>query len=242
LQHHLLTIISAPWFSDWNHRLLEALFRFLPHTASREDWFEFWIANPLIGTWFFAAFFYSLWSIDDEQQLRRREILFRALVAIAVACLLTLAIRPWIKWPSPLRDPAFQGLFPRYFWGGGSMNCFPSHSTLVYFTVAAGFWPLRRSLSVALALFALISVSLTRIYLGGHYPVDVLFSIVLGLGSLAAVSQWRIPASVSRWLTQRGLGTTVRDWLLFLWIFELGEGFRGTEFMVGLVHAMRHKS
>jgi membrane-associated phospholipid phosphatase len=233
-------MISGPWLSEWNHHVLEILFRLVPNTPARGDWAEFFIENPLIGTWFFAVVFFRYWAIDDEQMAARRECLFRALAALAGASLLTLAIRPWISWPAPLRNPAFQELFPRYLWGGGTTNCFPSHSTLAYFTVAAGFWPLRRNLSVLLAAFALACVSLPRIYLGGHYPIDVLSSCVLSICSMAAVSRWKVPDPISHWLARRDSHTEIRDWLLFLWIFELGEGFRGTEFMIGLLHELHH--
>jgi membrane-associated phospholipid phosphatase len=228
-------LLSGPWFADWNYRCLQALFQLLPHTLTREDWCEFWIENPLVGTWLFALFFYRFWSISDSEQPYRRGILFRALAALTVAFLLTLAVRPWIKWPSPLRNPEFQGLFPQYLWGGGTQNCFPSHSTLVYFAVALGFWPLRKSLSVFLAAFALLAVSLPRVYLGGHYPIDVLFSCLLILGVFAAASVWKVPEPITRWLSRQGRGTRIRDCLFFLWIFEVGEGFRGAEFMAGLL-------
>jgi undecaprenyl-diphosphatase len=234
-------MIADPWFSHWNHQVLEALFRFVPHDQATDDAFDLLISNPLWGTWFFAAFFFWFWAIDDEQQRRRRQCLFSIVVAIAGAFLVTVAIRPWISWPAPLLNPQFQSLFPAYRWGGGTTNCFPSHSTLAYFTVAAGFWPLKRGLSVGLSILALACVSLPRVYLGGHYPVDVLFSCVLGILALVAASRWEIPPSISRWLVKRGPGTAIRDWLFFLWVFELGEGFRGVEFVAGFVHHLQRR-
>jgi len=224
-----------PWFPQWNYELLDALFRLLPYSASREDWFQFFISNPLVCTWFFAVLFYRFWTIDDEQQRMRRDCLFRIIVALSAAVLVTGAIRPWISWPAPVRNPAFHALFPSYLWGNGSRNCFPSHSTLAYFTVAAGFWPLDRRVSVIMSVFALACVSLPRVYVGGHYPVDILFSCGLGIGALIAVWRCQVPTVVSCWLHRRGSGTATREWLMFLWIFELGEGFRGTEFMIGLL-------
>ena len=227
-----------PWFAQWNYELLDGLFHLLPYSASREDWFQFLINNPLVCTWFFAVLFYRFWAIDDEHQWARRVCLFRIVVAVSAAALVTAAIRPWIGWPAPLRNPAFHALFPSYMWGSGSRNCFPSHSTLAYFTVAAGFWPLGRRISVFMSLFALAGVSLPRVYLVGHYPVDVLFSCGLGIGALVAVHRWQPPTAISCRLLRRGPGTAIRDWLMFLWVFELGDGFRGIEFMIGLVHGL----
>lgn len=229
--------MADPWFAHWNHQLLEALFRLIPHSQTRDDRFGDLISTPLLGTWIFAVFFYRFWVIDDEQQERRREILFKAVVAVAGSFFITALLRPLVGWPAPVLNPRFQPLFPQYLWGQGTWNCFPSHSTLAYFTVAAGLWWLNRGLSMCLSLFALAVVSLPRVYLGGHYPVDVLFSCVLSICALVVVSRWPTPAAISQWMIRRGRETRLRDWLVFLWIFELGEGFRGMEFLAA---AMRH--
>jgi membrane-associated phospholipid phosphatase len=227
----MLMIAVDPWFSHWNHRVLETLFRFIPHSQNADDRFEDLISNPFWGTWFFAVVFFRVWTIDDERQRTRRSMLFQTMVAIGVSFLVTVAIRPFVSWAAPVLNPSFQPLFPRYLWGEGRWNCFPSHSTLAYFTVAAGFWWLNRGLGVCLSLFALAVVSLPRIYLGGHYPIDVLFSCVLGTCALVAVRRWHLPQPISSWLIRKGKGTVVRDCFFFLWVFELGEGFRGTEFI-----------
>ncbi len=227
-----------PWFSHWNHQLLEVLFRYIPHTQTTDDRFDDLISNPFFGTWIFAAFFYRFWAIDDEQQEHRRGSLFKTVVAISIAFFVTALLRPFISWPAPVLNTKFQPLFPEYLWGRGRWNCFPSHSTLAYFTIAAGLWSLNRSVSVCLSAFALAAVSLPRVYLGGHYPIDVLFSCVLSLCTLIILSRWQSPPAISLWLVRRGKGTAIRDWLLFLWVFELGEGFRGTEFVVAAIRKM----
>jgi membrane-associated phospholipid phosphatase len=231
-------IAVEPWFAHWNHRVLEALFRVFPHSQTADDRFEDLISNPFWGTWIFAVVFFRVWAIEDERQSVRRSVLFQTMIAISVAFLVTVAIRPFVSWPAPVLNPAFQGLFPRYLWGEGRWNCFPSHSTLAYLTVAAGFWWLNRGLGVCLSLFALAAVSLPRVFLGGHYPIDVLFSCVLGLCALIVVHRWPLPSATISWLVRRGSGTAVRDCLLFLWVFELGEGFRGTEFIAATVRRL----
>jgi len=234
----MVTAMAYPWFSHWNYIALEALFRLIHHSPNTDDWFGLLITYPFLGTWFFAVVFYLLWARDDEQQSRRRTCLLRTVVAVGAAFLFTAVIRPWIGWPAPVLNPTFQPLFPRYLWGVGSRNCFPSHSTLAYFTVTMGLWPLKRGLSVLLSLLVLAFVSTPRVYLGGHYPIDVAFSCVLGLCALICVWRLPVPNRVSNWLIRRGTGTTVRDFLFFLWTFELGEGFRGAEFVSGAIHQL----
>jgi undecaprenyl-diphosphatase len=219
---------DLPWLAGWNYRLLQILFHVLPHSATIDTFFEFLESNRLVTTWIFAACFYWFWSKEDQKTTWRRQQLFQLIVATAIAVLLTLAIRPWMGWPAPARDPTFRALYPQYFWHNGTLNSFPSHATLVYFAVAAGLWTFNRSLSLGLALLALGIVSVPRIYLGGHYPIDVAASMLLAIFALTLIRHWRLPVAIAERLDARGPGTAVREFLLILWIFELGEGFRGT--------------
>ena len=183
-------------------------------------------------TGFFAAAFYLAWVKNDDRKTVRRCCLLKTVVGFGIAVVITLLVRPWISWPAPARNPTFLHLFPQYLWGQGTANCFPSHSTLAYFMVAVGFWPLRRDLSIALALWTVISVSLPRVYLGGHYPIDVLASMILVFAVLGATWKWQVPPSLAKWLVSVAPRIGMRNLFLSIWIFELAEGFRVTEFLV----------
>lgn len=77
--------------------------------------------------------------------------------------------------------------------------------------------------------------------MGGHYPIDVLASLVLGGVVLAAIWWWPVPQSISAWLVCKGPKARVRQLLLFLWIVELGWGFRATEFLVSTAAPFFHR-
>src|SRR5207245_8652507 len=160
-------MVSDPWFSSWNHNLLQILFGRLPHSRITDEFSDLLISNPLLSTWVFAACFYRFWMKEDELGAWRRRYLANVVVALAIAAVVTLILRPWIHWPAPVLNPSFQPLFPRYLWGNGNGNCFPSHSTLAYFTIAVGFWPLNRRLSLSLSAMTLFFISLPRVYVGG---------------------------------------------------------------------------
>ncbi len=229
---------ANPWFTSWNYDLLRILFSRIPHSKFTDDFSEELLFNPLVSTWVFAACSYRFWTKDDEQRAWRRRYLVTAVVAFGIAGLVTLVLRPWIHWPAPVLNPDFRLLFPRYLWGNGVENCFPSHSTLAYFTIAVGFWPLNRRLSVWLSGMALLFISFPRVYEGGHYPIDVLFSCLLGILVLVALWRWSFLINRSDWsTTPKSPGGAFLDYVFFLWVFELGEGFRGGE---SLFSAARH--
>jgi undecaprenyl-diphosphatase len=153
---------------------------------------------------------------------------------LLAAVLLTLLMRPWVQWPAPNINPQFISLFPRYLWGTGNWNCFPSHSTLAYFTVAIGFYSLNRAVSFIFMLATLLLISVPRIYVGGHYPIDVVFSCALAWVVSFIATKWREPQRLIDWLrTDRR--SFVHSAVFFYWVFELGEGFRGTELLFSAI-------
>lgn len=214
-----------PWFSAWNCRLLRLLFWAVPHRGRTDTVFDFLVFNHLATSWIFAACFYVLWAMEDSRQGWRRRRLLQVPVAFCVALLITLIVRPWISWPPPVLNPAFRPLYPSYFWSNSNPDSFPSHATLLYFVVAAGIWPLKKWLSVVLGVLVLLLISLPRIYVGGHYPIDVLASLLLVVLVLPLVWRWPVPEPVSRWLVTQEPSRIIREVLVILWVFELGESF-----------------
>jgi membrane-associated phospholipid phosphatase len=222
---------SLPWFSQWNYSVFERVFSAIPHRRGSDWAIQFLVHYPSVCTWVFGLAFLLLWIKTDEQTSGRRIDMVKSAIAIGLALVITLIFRPWIAWPAPVKSEAFRALFPPYLWGEGSSNSFPSHSTLVYFMVSVGFWPISRKVSLALAAWTLVFVSFPRMYLGGHYPIDVVFSVVLGLMIIVAIWNWPIISNVGNWLILESRQTRFRNALLFLWIIELGDGFRGAEFL-----------
>lgn len=223
--------MAAPFLSEWNFHVLQQLFSLLPHTEARDSLAQFLTVNALASTWVFAAVFYMYWRIDDERTEWRRSRLIEIFVCFCVAMVATVLVRPWIAWPAPSLVQPFRSLYPDYFWSEGNPNCFPSHSTLIYLIVAAGFWPFKRWLSALLMLWVLTAISLPRIYVGGHYPIDVLAAVLFAATSLWVArricANQRISAAIRRLLSKK----IALELFLFLWLFELAEGFRSSYFL-----------
>ena len=231
----------GPVFPEWNFHVLQELFRLIPHSGSRDTVAQFFTADALVSTWMYAAVFYVYWRIDDERTKWRRSRLLEIFIAVSLAVLATLAFRPWIGWPAPSLVPEFRVLYPDYFWSEGSPNCFPSHSTLIYLIVAVGFWPFKRWLSALLMLLVLLLISLPRVYVGGHYPVDVIAAILLAAVALWVTRRICTQPRVSALLGKLTSGNIVVEAFLFLCLFELAEGFRsGFYILTSLARAARY--
>lgn len=111
-----------------------------------------------------------------------------SLLALAIGFLCTnVAVKPLIQRPRPYT--AVEGLIPLLT--SGDPNSFPSGHTCAAF--AAGMiwlrtlpWKWGRVLAVVLA----VCMGLSRLYVGVHYPTDVLAGAVIG--SLCAWAAWRL--------------------------------------------------
>ena len=228
---------AQPWLADANYKILQYLFRLVRHRSFSDTLFDFLTFNHLVSTWIFAAVYYVYWQMRDEHTQWRRMRLLQMAIAFTIAVLITLAVRPWISWPAPSLNPKFQALYPNYFWGNGSQDSFPSHATLAYIMVAAGVWPFNRRLAVTLSLAVVLLISFPRMFVGGHYPIDVAASLVLGVALLLLVWRWHMPARMTERLVAAGRTSIVRELLVIFWVFELGEEFRG---ITNLAFHIRH--
>ena len=215
----------GPYLADWNFRVLQELFRRFPHGEALDGMAQFLALNALASTWIYSAVFYIFWRIEDDRTVWRRAHLSEIFIAFCLATFATLLLRPWVGWPAPTLVPRFRELYPQYFWNDGNQNCFPSHSTLTYLLVATGFWPFRRWLSLLLTVCVFLLISMPRIYIGGHYPIDIIAAI---LWAAAATGVARLicarpeTAMFLKRIVSKGLLVEV---FLFLWLFELGNGF-----------------
>jgi undecaprenyl-diphosphatase len=145
----------------------------------------------------FVALVWYFWFRNTSEESRSRLCLgaIAAVSAGLLSRLLQLAL------PFHLRPLCVENLHLRWPVGVGSelnhWNCFPSDHAALFFAFATLVWINNRRLGVVALLWAAI-MSATRIYLGYHYPTDVIGGVVLG-SSLVFISQSIfLPKGISR--------------------------------------------
>lgn len=145
------------------------------------------------------------WLVGDD---RLRRILLEAFVAILVGLGIS-AVIGWV-WPHPRPFVAGVGnTFIEY----DATPSFPSNHAGIMLTMACSFVLHPRTRRMGAAFLAVsLTVVWARMYIGVHWPMDMVGAIVLSAAVAGAVAHWH------RWLITPVYDRVVRP--LFQWLFS----------------------
>ena len=127
----------------------------------------------------------GIWFVARPGGSQRSKV---AAVSAAVAGVLALSInallgQPWFQNRPFVDHPRSTLLLVHH----GADNSFPSDHASVAFAVAFAVLAFHRRLGAFLLLGA-AAIAIDRVFIGVHYPVDVVASLLVGLGSAALVT------------------------------------------------------
>ena len=156
----------------------------------RQDWMDgFWKVITAFGD---SGIFWIALSILLLIPKQTRRIGITALAALAIGALITnIALKPLIGRTHPYE--VIDGLVTLI--GKQSDDSFPSGHTCASFAAAGVYWRMMpRKYGIPLLIFAAL-IAFSRLYVGVHYPSDVLGGLLIGL--FAAWAAWRIQENLS---------------------------------------------
>jgi membrane-associated phospholipid phosphatase len=143
----------------------------------------------------FMAGFYWFWCYPDAARDDRRSIIINMFPAIFVALVLNRVIALWLPFRErPMYDPSIAFVNPdvdgQIHFNMENWSSFPSDTATYFFTMLAAIWLISRRAAIGYALYAVVFLLVTRIYLGVHYPGDILGGAVLGVVTMLALNRW----------------------------------------------------
>jgi len=188
------------------------------------------IRHNVLGGICFAGCIFIFWmqgARPGGQRVRQRvlTILFGLLMAIV----LSLLSGELASWPPPSRNPSLAHFYPPYLMENTNSNSFPSQSSALYAVVAAGIFSLHKVVGSALWVGVGLIVGLPRLYVGGHYPSDVLVGSILGLLGYFCARTFLEPSLspyLERLFEQKTWPRVVGELIVFAWILQTGVEFR----------------
>ena len=190
LDERLALLINRPAGQD------ELLDKFVLHISD----------SILLKAGVFLAVYCWMWFRTDEQRDGvRRDIvasLFAAVIVVAAARALQLGLpfqqRPLHDLTLGLNVPLSVNPATLKTW-----SSFPSDHAVFLFALSVPIWSWSRWLGAVAFCWALFVVCLPRIYLGYHYPSDVLAGAILGVALMlvlrAAMMCTPLPGWIVRW-------------------------------------------
>ncbi|SIT47085.1 Phosphoesterase PA-phosphatase related protein [Paraburkholderia ribeironis] len=112
-------------------------------------------------------------------------------------------------------------------------SSFPSDHAMLWMSIATGIFLVSRRVGVLALLYAGVFICLPRVYLGLHYPTDVLGGAVIGVAITCIATRdfvrTRLAGPILRWMNgNQGLAYM----LAFLLSFELVTQFDGLFFLL----------
>jgi undecaprenyl-diphosphatase len=193
--------------------------------------------NTLLKGGFITAIFWYLWFKPDKNQARNRDHIVITLavgfVAMFVARMLALTL------PFRLRPIHQEGLPFVLPFGMDSTelqgwSSFPSDHAVLFFALASGIFFISKKWSLLALFHSVLVVTFPRIYLGMHYPSDIVAGALLGIAISVTgniyLNQSRIIHGVSNISLKK---PEIFYPLLFIFTFEIAEMFGSFRSLAG---------
>ncbi|MDR1373956.1 MAG: phosphatase PAP2 family protein [Treponema sp.] len=133
---------------------------------------------------FIPVLFFIIWCVDEKRGLRLG-------ILLLVSAWLNFFLKELFKHPRPYQFDPSVGLIPEIGYGLPSAHSQLSLVFLLYTGYWLGKWSSRPRLGIALGSLPALIVGFTRLYLGVHFPTDILAGwltggLTLGFYALAA--------------------------------------------------------
>jgi len=186
----------------------------------------------LKGGLFLAAYW---WLWFDQKGVRRREIATAMVAAIGTAALSRLLQVGLTFHQRPLHSPGIGFHMPLSVNPEtlNTFSSFPSDHAMLFFALAVPLWNRSRWLGAAAMIWAALVICLPRVYLGYHYPSDVLAGAVLGVLCMVVLSALVARTSFPKRVLQFADFHPAAFYpLAFVLSFELATLFAGTRHLL----------
>jgi undecaprenyl-diphosphatase len=223
-------VIKNCCMNAFDHAIISFLNQFARHWHLFDKIVIFFSNSDLMKGGVVVGAIWWAWFYRKDEPNTVRSYLLSALLGSLVALFLArvlahalpIRVRPVLDLTLHFRPP--HGLPEQANWT--IWSSFPSDHAALFFALLTGVWLASRRIGLALLAYVVICICLPRIYIGIHYPTDILAGAALGVGSVLLCS-WRrfrdawTPA-VLRFIERRpGLGYA----LLFLITFQIATLF-----------------
>jgi len=194
-------------------------------------------ASGFLKAGLIVALYWWAWFKNGDDKIKNknvREIIISAMLAcvasLVIARLIVLAFPSRVR---PIADPT-NGLHfpPEPLVDWQNWSSFPSDHAIMFFTLTTCLFYVSRALGWIALLDSMFLVCLPRIYLGIHYPTDVLAGAAIGVGMGIVANQKAIKSYVAKgpflWLDKHPSSFYA---FFFLFMYQVTDMFQDIVYM-----------
>lgn len=228
--------------NPFDHRIVS----YLNHFARRSwalDTLLVLSTNYLLRAAGIVPLYWWAWFRRGEGKTEKRDLLIFGMISSLIALFASRLLSHLLPFrPRPMHDPSLHFQVP---YGQStemlvSWSSFPSDHAAVYFAVAMCLFFVSHRMGIFALCWAFFVTSLPRVYLGIHYPTDVIAGALLGVGVayLAKTPAIRMAQPILRW-SEKHPGPYYA--LMFLFLLQLATAFESVLVVKSFVWAVaRH--
>lgn len=190
------------------------ILRFLNQFAHQSRVFDGAMAavarHAVFKGWVLVSVFWWVWFQPGDANVRNRKTVVVTLMSAVLCVVVGRLLADFLPFRVRPMNSAELGLVLPYEVSGGPFrrwSSFPSDHAMVFFAMSTGLWYVSKSLGAASTLYVACVIALPRIYLGYHYPTDIIGGALFGilfayLANLDRV-RTRLAGRAMRWLDAR---------------------------------------
>ena len=180
-------LMNSPWHAVTNafdSSILHFLNAFAGHSRILDSLVIILSDADILKGGVVLALFWWAWARKEADQ-QGREILIFAFVPVTLSLLIARGLALSLPFRiRPLNNPALH-LTPIHladpeFWVRWSS--FPSDHAALFFCLATALWITSRRLGIIAVCYTFFAICIPRIYLGAHYPTDIVAGACVGTG------------------------------------------------------------
>lgn len=189
--------VYAFMINSFDHAVISAVNQYSQHSWALDRIVNYLQGAHLLKGAVLACAIWWAWFRPGPQQTQVRHhvviTIAACIVAIALARALQLTL-PFRPRPMHVAELGFilpYGMLPTLL---KDWSSFPSDHAVLFFTLSTGLWFVSRRAGILALLFSTIVVCLPRLYLGLHYPTDLIAGAALG-AAVSALGNWFLTTS-----------------------------------------------
>jgi undecaprenyl-diphosphatase len=163
--------------------------------------------HAIFKGWVMVAVFWWVWFQPGDANLKNRKIVLVTMAGAVLGVVAGRLLADFLPFRvRPLNSPELDLVLP-YGVSGDPFrrwSSFPSDHAMVFFAMSTGLWYISKILGAGMTLYVACVIALPRVYLGYHYPTDIIGGALLGVmfAYIANIDgvRTRLAAPAMRWL------------------------------------------